>query len=83
MALAAVADDGRADSAPEEPPIRHPVLNKQNQEGQRLGIPVHQPVNGDVIRFSIEEVFRWEAHHLHPCRSGPGTPVDALQSASS
>lgn len=56
---------------------------QQNQERQRLGIPVYKLVNGDVIRFSIEEVFRWEVHHLRPCRSDAGTAVDALQSASS
>lgn len=56
---------------------------QQNQERQRLGIPFYKLVNGDVIRFSIEEVFRWEVHHLRPCRIGAGTPVDALQSASS
>ena len=55
----------------------------QNQERQRLGIPFYRMANGDVIRFSIEEVFRWEVHHLRPCRSGAGMPVDALQSASS
>jgi hypothetical protein len=56
---------------------------QQNQERLRLGIPFYRLANGDVIRFSIEEVFRWEVHHLRPCRSGAGTPVDALQSASS
>lgn len=56
---------------------------QQNQERQRLGVPFYRLANGDVIRFSIEEVFRWEVHHLRPCRSDAGTPVDALQSASS
>lgn len=56
---------------------------QQDQEHQRLGIPFYRRANGDVIRFSIEEIFRWEVHHLRPCRSGAGTPVDALQSASS
>lgn len=56
---------------------------QQNQERQRLGIPVYKLVNGDVIRFSIEEVFRCELHHLRPCRSDACTPVGALQSASS
>ncbi|CAJ0681393.1 hypothetical protein R82526_01207 [Ralstonia mannitolilytica] len=55
----------------------------QNQERHRLGIPFYRMANGDVIRFSIEEVFRWEVHHLRPCRSATGMPVDALQSASS
>jgi hypothetical protein len=55
----------------------------QNQERHRLGIPFYRMANGDVIRFSIEEVFRWEVHHLRPCRSDAGTSVDALQSASS
>ena len=55
----------------------------QNQERLRLGIPFYRIANGDVIRFSIEEVFRWEVHHLRPCRSDAGTSVDALQSASS
>lgn len=56
---------------------------QQDQEHQRLGIPFYRRANGDVIRFSIEEIFRWEVHHLRPGRSGAGTPVDALQSASS
>ncbi len=55
---------------------------QQNQGRQRLGIPFYRLANGDVIRFSIEEVFRWEVHHLRPCRH-VDTPVDALQSASS
>ena len=55
----------------------------QNQERHRLGIPFYRMANGDVIRFSIEELFRWEVHHLRPCRSDAGTSVDALQSASS
>ena len=56
---------------------------KQDQEGQRRGIPCYVFTNGGVIRFSIEEVFRWEAHHLRPCHNDAGTPVGALQSASS
>lgn len=40
----------------------------QNQERLRLGIPFYRIANGDVIRFSIEEIFRWEMHHLRPCR---------------
>jgi hypothetical protein len=32
---------------------------------------------GDVIRFSIEEVFRWEVHHLRPCRTDTGVVADA------
>ena len=55
----------------------------QNQERRRLGIPFYRMANGDVIRFSIEEVFRWEVHHLRPCRNNVGADVDALQSASS
>lgn len=45
---------------------------QQNRERQRLGIPVYKLVNGDVIRFSIEEVFRWEVCHLRPCRANVG-----------
>jgi len=56
---------------------------QQDQERQRRGIPCYILTNGGVIRFSIEEVFRWEAHHLRPCRNDADTPVDALQSASS
>jgi len=55
----------------------------QNQERHRLGIPFYRMANGDVIRFSIEEVFRWEVHHLRPCRSATDMPVAALQPASS
>ena len=40
----------------------------QNQERLRLGIPFYRIANGDVIRFSIEELFLWEMHHLRPCR---------------
>ena len=40
----------------------------QNQERLRLGIPFYRIANGDVIRFSIEEIFLWEMHHLRPCR---------------
>lgn len=40
----------------------------QNQERLRLGIPFYRIANGDVIRFSIEEIFHWEIHHLRPCR---------------
>jgi hypothetical protein len=32
----------------------------QNQERQRLGIPFYSIVDGSLIRFSIEEIFRWE-----------------------
>lgn len=53
---------------------------QQHQERHRLGVPFYKRANGDVIRFSIEEVFRWEVHHSHPCRSGAGAPDDALQS---
>ncbi|WP_238945040.1 hypothetical protein [Vandammella animalimorsus] len=42
----------------------------QNHERLRLGIPHYRLAGGDVIRFSIEEVFRWEVHHLRPCRRG-------------
>ena len=56
---------------------------QQDQERQRRGIPCYVFTNGGVIRFSIEEVFRWEAHHLRPCRNDAGTSVDALHSASS
>ena len=56
---------------------------QQDQERQRRGIPCYILTSGGVIRFSIEEVFRWEAHHLRPYRNDAGTPVDALQSASS
>lgn len=49
---------------------------QQNRERQRLGIPVYKLVNGDVIRFSIEEVFRWEVCHLHPCRANVGVVAD-------
>ena len=56
---------------------------QQDQERQRRGIPCYTFANGGVIRFSIEEVFRWEAHHLRPCRNDAGTSVDALHSASS
>ncbi len=41
----------------------------QNQERLRLGIPFYILSGSDVIRFSIEEVFRWEVHHLRPCRT--------------
>ncbi len=50
---------------------------QQNRERQRLGIPVYKLVNGDVIRFSIEDVFRWEVHHLRPCRIDTGVAADA------
>ncbi len=40
----------------------------QNQERLRLGIPFYRIANGDVIRFSIEELFLWEMHYLRPCR---------------
>ena len=40
----------------------------QNQERLRLGIPFYRIANGDVIRFSIEELFLCEMHHLRPCR---------------
>ncbi|MBU9223731.1 MULTISPECIES: helix-turn-helix domain-containing protein [Burkholderiales] len=56
---------------------------QQDQERQRRGIPCYILTSGGVIRFSIEEVFCWEVHHLRPCRSDAGTSVDALQSASS
>ena len=49
----------------------------QNQERLRLGIPFYKLANGDLIRFSIEEVFRWEVHHLHPCRANVGVVADA------
>ncbi len=55
----------------------------QHQERLRLGIPFYRIANGDVIRFSIEEVFRWEVHHLRPCRNDAAIPVDVLQSANS
>ena len=51
---------------------------QQNQERQRLGIPFYKLVNGDVICFSIEEVFRWEVHHLRPCRIDTDVAADAL-----
>ena len=31
-------------------------------------IPFYVLGDGSVIRFSIEELFRWEVHHLRPCR---------------
>ena len=40
----------------------------QNQERLRLGIPFYRIANGDVIRFSIEELFLWEMRHLRTCR---------------
>lgn len=43
---------------------------QQNQERQRLGILFYKLVNGDVIRFSIEEVFRWT------CRVNVGVVAD-------
>ena len=49
----------------------------QNQERLRLGIPFYKLANGDLIRFSLEEVFRWEVHHLHPCRTHVGVVADA------
>ncbi len=49
----------------------------QNQERLRLGIPFYRLANGDLIRFSLEEVFRWEVHHLHPCRTHVGVVADA------
>ena len=49
----------------------------QNQERLRHGIPFYRLANGDLIRFSIEEVFRWEVHHLHPCRANVGVVADA------
>ena len=39
-----------------------------NQERLRLGIPFYRIANGDVIRFSIEELFLWEMRYLRPCR---------------
>ncbi len=50
---------------------------QQDQERQRRGIPCYVFTNGGVIRFSIEEVFRWEVHHLHPCRANVGVVADA------
>jgi hypothetical protein len=35
---------------------------------RRLGIPFYVLGDAKVIRFSIEELFRWEVHHLRPCR---------------
>ena len=35
---------------------------------RRLGIPFYVLGDGSVIRFSIEELFRWEVHHLRGCR---------------
>ncbi len=55
----------------------------QHQERLRLGIPFYRMANGDVIRFSIEEVFRWEVHHLRPCRSNADTVADAPQPSAS
>jgi len=55
----------------------------QSKERLRLGIPCYRIANGDVIRFSIEELFRWEVHHLRLCRSNVDTDADVLQSASS
>ena len=49
----------------------------QNQERLRLGIPFYRIANGDVIRFSIEELFLWEMHHLRPCRYPIGGRSDA------
>jgi hypothetical protein len=40
----------------------------QNHERLRLSIPFYT-ISGNAIRFSIEEVFRWEMHHLRPCRT--------------
>ncbi len=36
----------------------------QNQERLRLSIPFYRIANGDVVRFSIEELFLWEMHYL-------------------
>ena len=49
----------------------------QNQERLRLGIPFYRIANGDVIRFSIEELFLWEMHHLRPCRYPANGNADA------
>lgn len=49
----------------------------RNRERLRLGIPFYMLSGGDVIRFSIEEVFRWEVHHLRPCRTDTGVVADA------
>lgn len=49
----------------------------QNQERLRHGVPFYRLANGDLIRFSLEEVFRWEVHHLHPCRTHVGVVADA------
>lgn len=47
---------------------------------RRLGIPFYALEAGNVIRFSIEELFRREVHHLRPCRRADGgvglTPPD-------
>jgi hypothetical protein len=55
----------------------------QNQERQRLGIPFYSIADGSLIRFSIEEIFRWEVHHLRPCRSDADTVADAPQPSAS
>lgn len=52
---------------------------QQKQERQRLDLPCYRLIKGDVVRFSIEEIFRWEVHHLRPCRSNADTVADAPQ----
>ena len=55
----------------------------QNKERLRLGIPCYRIANGDVIRFTIEEIFRREVHHLRPCRCDAGVDVDEIQFTNS
>jgi hypothetical protein len=35
---------------------------------RRLDIPFFVLGDAKAIRFSFEELFRWEVHHLSPCR---------------
>ena len=51
----------------------------QNQERLRLGIPFYRIANGDVIRFSIEELFLWEMHYLRPCRYPVARNIDVKE----
>ncbi|MCC6473626.1 MAG: hypothetical protein IT514_07770 [Burkholderiales bacterium] len=44
---------------------------------KRLGIPFYLVGSDKVLRFSIEDVFHWEVHHLRPCRPDVGVVADA------
>ncbi|MBN4841772.1 hypothetical protein H4F85_26915, partial [Citrobacter braakii] len=47
----------------------------ERSERSRLGVP-HYVLGGKVIRFCIEQIFRWELEHLVP-RGSSDLPSDA------